>query len=93
VENENNPLQPSQTLHCGAKTRSGTPCQSVPVRGKKRCRMHGGVSPGAPRGNQNALKTGAFTREVLMLRLEARATLKSLKELVKQYESSQEYTD
>ena len=33
---------------CGAKTRSGEPCQSQPVRGAARCRMHGGTSPGRP---------------------------------------------
>ena len=48
---------------CGAKTRSGEPCRSPAVSGKKRCRMHGGAQgSGAPRGNQNALKTGRFTR-------------------------------
>lgn len=30
---------------CGAKTRSGDPCQNPPVNGSKRCRMHGGTSP------------------------------------------------
>jgi hypothetical protein len=29
-------------LHCNAKTRSGDPCLNAPVRGKRRCRMHGG---------------------------------------------------
>ena len=28
---------------CGAKTRSGMPCKSPAVKGKKRCRMHGGA--------------------------------------------------
>jgi len=31
---------------CGAKTRSGKPCRSPAVDGKKRCRMHGGA-PGS----------------------------------------------
>ena len=30
---------------CGAKTRTGAACKNSPVIGKKRCRMHGGVSP------------------------------------------------
>jgi len=48
---------------CGARTRSGNPCRSPAVRGKKRCRMHGGApDSGAPRGNQNALKHGLYTR-------------------------------
>lgn len=31
---------------CGAKTRRGTPCVAKAVRGKKRCRIHGGLSTG-----------------------------------------------
>ena len=51
---------------CGAKTRSGRPCKSPAVRGKRRCRMHGGApGSGAPRGNQNALRHGAYTREAI----------------------------
>lgn len=34
---------PTQAL-CGAKTRSGQPCQNPPVTGKSRCRMHGGAA-------------------------------------------------
>src|ERR1700730_12931429 len=42
---------------CGAKTRSGRPCNSPSVRGKTRCRMHGGaMGSGAPRDNQNDAK-------------------------------------
>ena len=51
---------------CGAKTRSGKPCMSPAVAGKKRCRMHGGASgSGAPRGNTNAVKNGNFTRKAI----------------------------
>lgn len=31
---------------CGAKTRMGTPCQSKSIKGKKRCKLHGGLSTG-----------------------------------------------
>lgn len=31
---------------CGAKTRSGTPCAKYPINGKRRCRLHGGLSTG-----------------------------------------------
>ena len=34
-------------LACGAKTRAGTPCKNPAVRGRRRCRMHGGRSTGA----------------------------------------------
>jgi uncharacterized protein YjcR len=51
---------------CGAKTRSGKPCMAPAVKGKKRCRMHGGApGSGAPRGNKNALKHGQYTREAI----------------------------
>ena len=47
-----------QASGCGARTRSGKPCQS-PAMPNGRCRMHGGPSPGAPKGNRNAWKHGA----------------------------------
>ena len=31
-------------MTCGAKTRSGNPCQKPPLQGKARCRLHGGAS-------------------------------------------------
>ena len=51
---------------CGARarTRDGAPCRSPAVRGSARCRMHGGKGSGAPRGNRNAWKHGAFTAEM-----------------------------
>ena len=30
------------------------PCQSPPMKDRKRCRIHGGLSPGAPRGHCGA---------------------------------------
>src|SRR6266516_3797747 len=35
------PLPLRQAPQCGARTRSGNPCLSPVVRGKRRCRMHG----------------------------------------------------
>ncbi|MBK6490329.1 MAG: hypothetical protein IPK89_09620 [Sphingomonadales bacterium] len=46
---------------CLARTRSGKECQSPAVKGKRRCRMHGGTNPGAPKGNRNARKHGGFS--------------------------------
>lgn len=31
---------------CEARTRKGTACQKPPLRGKNRCRLHGGLSTG-----------------------------------------------
>jgi len=65
--NDDNPMHPNKnrtlcamqalTLansspRCGAKTRRATACRS-PAMENGRCRMHGGKSPGAPRGRQH----------------------------------------
>ena len=70
------------SLRCGAKTRSGKPCMAPAVSGKKRCRMHGGAAEsGAPIGNQNALKTGLFTREAIEERRALRDLMRSARQL------------
>jgi glucans biosynthesis protein len=70
---------------CGARTRSGAPCRSPAVGGKKRCRMHGGAEgSGAPRGNQNALKHGAYTQEALQRRAEMREVIRDARKLLKE---------
>ena len=62
---------------CGAQTRSGSPCQSPAVKGKQRCRMHGGASgSGARAGNTNALKHGRYTGEMLEFRRAVRELLR-----------------
>jgi hypothetical protein len=58
-----------QAPRCGARTRGGTPCQRPAMRGRKRCRLHGGLSPGAPRGQKNGnFKTGEWTIEAIQER-------------------------
>jgi hypothetical protein len=58
-----------RTLRCGARTRTGSPCRSPPVRGKRRCRMHGGaIGSGAPIGNKNAFRHGHYTAEAIAQR-------------------------
>ena len=62
---------------CGAKTRKGTPCQRVPLRGRKRCRLHGGLSPGAPRGTSNGnYKNGYWTADAVQERKWVREMIK-----------------
>ena len=47
---------------CGAKTRAGGSCRCPAIRGRKRCRLHGGLSPGAPRAERNGnFKHGFWT--------------------------------
>ena len=76
-----------QSPRCGAKTRNGEYCLAPAVTGKKRCRMHGGAKgSGAPPGNRNALKHGAFTEEAIRRRAtlakQIRQAQKLLKDLV-----------
>ena len=74
-----------ESLRCGAKTRSGKPCKSPAVAGKKRCRMHGGApGSGAPRGNKNALKNGLYTREAIEERRQLRAFMRQSRKLLQQ---------
>ena len=67
----------------GAMTRSMTPCQS-PAMANGRCRMHGGPSPGAPKGNTNALKHGCYTAKAIARRQNVTALLRVMKDLVKE---------
>jgi hypothetical protein len=68
-----NPIHPAETGsvstydRCGARTRSGEPCKSAPVTGRRRCRMHGGAegSGGARNGN---FRHGRYTKEVAATR-------------------------
>ena len=47
---------------CGAKTRSAKPCPNAPMKGKRRCRMHGGATPcGAASAN---FKHGRYSKVI-----------------------------
>ena len=75
------PMLSSQ--RCGAKTRSGKPCRLPAVRGKKRCRMHGGApGSGAPRGNKNARKHGLYTREAIAQRRQLGELMRQSRRLI-----------
>jgi len=81
-------LPTNRATRCGARTRSGKPCRSPVVRGKRRCRMHGGAAgSGAPIGNTNALRHGHYTAEAIARRRQvselirmARATLADIEQ-------------
>jgi hypothetical protein len=60
-------LDMQQARRCGAKTRRGTACQG-PAMPNGRCRMHGGKSPGAPKGNKNAWKHGHCSADSIAFR-------------------------
>jgi uncharacterized protein YjcR len=70
---------------CGAKTRSGGSCRSPAMRGKTRCRMHGGAPrSGAPKRNQNARKHGRFTGAANAERKQIGAMLSDARKLLRE---------
>jgi hypothetical protein len=67
-----------QAPRCGAKTRAGTPCQCPAIRNRRRCRIHGGLSPGAPRGPKNGnFKNGDWTADSIEERKWSRSLVQS----------------
>lgn len=79
---------------CGARTRSGKPCQNPCVRGKKRCRMHGGAAgSGAPKGNKNAWKHGNRSKTAIDGRKYLNKLLRTAKELIMQIEKDRMRSD
>ena len=46
-----------------------------------RCRLHGGLSPGAPKGNRNAFKHGRYTAGAIAIRREVAALIRAMKGL------------
>jgi len=70
---------------CGAKTKhnNGSSCRCPAIRGKARCRIHGGAKgSGAPKLNQNALKSGLFTNEVQEFRKIIRQAINTSNNLI-----------
>ncbi len=48
---------------CGAKTRSGARCKTSPMK-NGRCRLHGGMSSGPPKGSANAATHGIYQKHL-----------------------------
>jgi len=71
------PCQLSQAPRCGARTLAGNACQCPAIQCRSRCRLHGGLSPGAPRGSRNGnYKDGHWTAEAIEERKWLRDQLK-----------------
>lgn len=70
---DDNPMQTPMPMHlsprCGAHSRrTGKPCRN-PAMKNGRCRMHGGKSPGAPRGEWNGnYRHGGRTKQAKAVR-------------------------
>jgi hypothetical protein len=83
MKSDSNPMQSPMAMHlslrCGARTRSSSPCCS-PAMPNGRCRMHGGSSPGAPKGKANGMfKHGRYTNEAIAQRRELNAWIRVMR--------------
>lgn len=68
--------QMKDSPRCEAKTRGGAPCR-CPAMPNGKCRIHGGLSPGAPRGAANGRYVhGDWTYEAVEERRFIRLLLK-----------------
>ena len=67
---------------CGAQTRSGNTCQAPAVRGKRRCRMHGGKSTGRP------VIHGRYTQAAIERKRRWRRLLRELNDLMSKWEGN-----
>ena len=68
------------------RTRAGTACQRPALRGRHRCRLHGGLSPGAPRGMENGnFRNGNWTAEAIEERRWLRSLVSINRSLVGRY--------
>ena len=77
-------MQNTTPNYCLAKTRQGNSCKQFKVKGKKRCRMHGAYA-GAPKGSQNALKHGRFTKAAIAKRKETTELMRLFRKMKKAY--------
>jgi glucans biosynthesis protein len=79
------PEQLAQAARCGARTRSGAPCRSPAVTGRRRCRMHGGApGSGGPKGPRNGnYKHGRYTTEALAARRWVKQYVRQVNALVR----------
>lgn len=87
LKSGNKPLDLQTLPKCTATAKStGMRCGNPAMKGKRVCYIHGGRSPGAPAGNQNALKHGRYTAEAIAERQRTRILLRLIRENLYQYE-------
>jgi hypothetical protein len=68
---------------CGAKTRSGKPCQRIGNKRNGRCKLHGGRA-GAPSGERNgAWRHGGRTKEAIAQQKAIRALLRDATQVLR----------
>lgn len=62
LNDEGRPLPKSERPVCGARTRNGGICEARAVPGKRRCRLHGGLSMGAKTIEGRARQSETYQR-------------------------------
>ncbi len=83
MEGKNN-KQPHEDRQCQAKSKqTGRRCRQIAMPKKRVCYYHGGMSTGAPKGNQNALKHGLRTKKAIEDRRMISRLLKESREILK----------
>lgn len=79
-------LRRAVTPRCGARTRSGAPCQAAGIGRGNRCKNHGGMSTGArtPEGKAKVREVGRkFQRAAVLCRVRPEEGRRLLAELRK----------
>jgi hypothetical protein len=67
-------------MRCGAKTRNGDPCKNPPMRGARRCRMHGAAAPEARRASARRLLEARMSGFVARMLAQRQPELDELRE-------------
>ena len=71
----------NQAPRCVARNRRGMSCQSPAMKGRARCRFHGGAEQsGGQLGNRNALKHGRYSAKVMACRRDVAALLRACRD-------------
>lgn len=65
---------------CGARTRAGSCCRLPKLRGRDRCKLHGGRSTGVSGERNGAFKHGHHTNEAVALRQAAQRLLSEVRD-------------
>jgi hypothetical protein len=79
LKHGNTPCDIRSLPKCKARSKStGVRCGNIAMKGKRVCHLHGGKSPGAPRGNKNALKNGRYASGAIVERKSVRSITKRL---------------
>jgi hypothetical protein len=79
LKNNNPPCDLRAMPKCTARSKSTAKrCRNIAMKNKRVCYLHGGKSPGARRGNQNALKHGRYASGAIVERKYVRSVTKRL---------------